>query len=124
MVDSLIDYLSEPHHQELLSRLLALEVSTDEPLEESANEGALVGQTFCVTGVLSRKREDVHQDIRKAGGTVHDKVKKGTDFLVCGEKVGQSKIAQAKKYGTEVISEKDLLLLISGDILPTQEVQA
>ena len=65
-----------------------------------------------MTGVLSRKREDVHADIRAAGGEVHDSVKKTTTYLVAGDKTGKSKLDQAKKFGTKVISEVELYALI------------
>jgi DNA ligase (NAD+) len=79
-----------------------------------AAEGPLKGLSFCVTGVLSRKREDVHASIRDAGGEVHDKVKKGTTYLVIGEKVGKSKLDSAKKLGVEIIDEKRLEELVAG----------
>jgi DNA ligase (NAD+) len=70
--------------------------------------------SFCVTGVLSRKREEVHADIRAAGGEVHDSVKKTTTVLVAGDKTGKSKLDQAKKYGTRVVTEAQLYELIAG----------
>ncbi len=113
MLDSLTRYLENEQNRHLLRRLHRLGVSTPEPKEESAESGILQGQSFCVTGVLSRKRDDVHQDIRAHGGVVHDKVKKGTDFLVCGDKVGQSKLTSAKKNGTQVMTEQDLESLMN-----------
>jgi DNA ligase (NAD+) len=69
--------------------------------------------------VLSRKREEVHADIERAGGTVHDKVKKGTTYLVIGEKVGQSKRDSAAKFGVKIIDEAALLaMLASGRLTP------
>ncbi|MEZ4222994.1 MAG: NAD-dependent DNA ligase LigA [Polyangiaceae bacterium] len=113
MVDSVAAFLTAPKNIELLERLEAMGVSTPQPKPKVASSGPLTGKTFCVTGVLSRKREDVHADIRAAGGTVHDKVKKGTTYLVAGEKVGKSKLDGAKKYGAEVIDEAGLQRLIS-----------
>ncbi|HTA93165.1 MAG TPA: BRCT domain-containing protein, partial [Polyangiaceae bacterium] len=77
--------------------------------------GPLSGASFCVTGVLSRKREDVHAAIRAAGGQVLDKVKKGTTYLVVGEKVGKAKTDSAKKFGAQVIDEATLERLIRGE---------
>lgn len=114
MVASLVAYVTEPSSRALLERLLELGVGSPEPVAASATEGPLSGSSFCVTGVLSRKREAVQDDIRKAGGEVHDSVKKGTTYLVAGEKVGQSKLASAKKHGTEVITEARLLAMMSG----------
>jgi DNA ligase (NAD+) len=66
-----------------------------------------------VTGVLSKKREEVCADIRAAGGDVHESVKKTTSYLVAGDKTGKSKLEQAKKLGTKVISEDELRELLS-----------
>jgi DNA ligase (NAD+) len=115
MVESVVRYLADPEGRTLLDKLQAHGVSRAQPVHESATEGPLSGASFCVTGVLSRKREDVHSDIRKAGGTIHDGVKKGTTYLVAGEKVGKSKLDAAKKFGTLVIDEAALARLLSGE---------
>lgn len=114
MVESLRSYLSSEASRALLERLKEAGVSRAQPKKEVRTDGALSGSSFCVTGVLSRKRNDVHADIEAAGGIVHDSIKKGTTYLVAGEKVGQSKLTAAKKQGTQVISEQDLLKLIQG----------
>ncbi len=118
MVESVVKYLFAPESRALLEKLAARDVSRAQPVTTSKSEGPLVGQTFCVTGVLSKKREDVHQDIRNAGGEVHDKVKKGTTFLVAGEKVGKAKLDAARKFGAQVIDEAGLARLIRGETLP------
>lgn len=114
MIDSVVVALSDPNERRVLAKLLERRVSTAQPVAVAVTVGPLVGQSFCVTGVLSRKREEVHADIERAGGTVHDKVKKGTTYLVCGEKVGQSKRDGAAKFGVEVIDEAKLLSLMGG----------
>lgn len=115
MVESVRAFLADPSSHALLEKLLARGVSTRQPVAAVASEGPLSGKSFCVTGVLSRKREDVHADIRAGGGEVHDKVKKGTTFLVAGDKVGKSKLDGAKKHGTQVIDEKTLGAMLRGE---------
>ncbi|HMJ13675.1 MAG TPA: NAD-dependent DNA ligase LigA, partial [Polyangiaceae bacterium] len=107
-------FLFGPQNRQLLEKLQQQNVSRPEPRHAVAASGPLSGQTFCVTGVLSRKREDVHAEIRAHGGEVHDKVKKGTTYLVIGEKVGKSKLDAAKKLGVQVIDEPALAALIQG----------
>ena len=51
--------------------------------------------------------------IRAAGGEVHDVVKKGTAWLVAGEKVGASKLERAPRFGTKVIGEDDLVRILT-----------
>jgi DNA ligase (NAD+) len=115
MVESVVEFLHQPESRELLEKLLARGVSTPQPVAKVASEGPLRGASFCVTGVLSKKREDVHADIRAAGGEIHDKVKKGTTYLVAGEKVGKTKLDAARKAGTRVVDEPTLERMLRGE---------
>ena len=108
MVQSVAGFLFDDEQRAFLEKLRAHEVSRAQPMHSVVKDGHLAGASFCVTGVLSRKREDVHAAIRAAGGTIHDGVKKGTTYLVAGEKVGKSKLDAAKKHGTQVIDEPTL----------------
>lgn len=114
MVLSLRSYLENENNRLLLKRLLASGVSQAQPKKVVLTGGVLSGKSLCVTGVLTRKRSDVHADIEAAGGIVHDKIKKGTTYLVAGEKVGQSKLSAAKTHGTEVLTEAQFMALLSG----------
>ncbi|RYZ07238.1 MAG: NAD-dependent DNA ligase LigA [Myxococcales bacterium] len=115
MVESVVKFLGDPTSRELLEKLAARDVSREQPVLSAKTEGPLLGKTFCVTGVLSKKREDVHQEIRDAGGEVHDKVKKGTTYLVAGEKVGKAKLDGARKFGAIVVDEAGLAALLRGE---------
>jgi DNA ligase (NAD+) len=115
MVESVVSFLFDEQSRALLEKLAALQVSRPQPRHAVAAEGPLSGASFCVTGVLSRKREDVHAEIRAAGGVVHDKVKQGTTFLVAGEKVGKSKLDSARKFGARVIDEPTLAAFVRGE---------
>jgi DNA ligase (NAD+) len=117
MVESVRAFLANPTERTILEKLIARGVSRAQPKQEAAVEGPLRGLSFCVTGVLSRRREDVHADIRKAGGEVHDKVRKGTSYLVAGDKVGKAKLDGAKKFGANVIGEAELDALVRGESL-------
>jgi DNA ligase (NAD+) len=115
MVESVVDFLQDAEQRTLLQKLAAKKVGLPQPRPEVAAEGRLLGMSFCVTGILSKKREVVHDEIRSAGGQVHDSVRKTTTYLVAGEKTGKSKLDQAKKYGAKVIDEAGLEALIRGD---------
>ena len=56
----------------------------------------------------------MHALLRAAGATIHDSVKKDTTYLVAGEKTGKTKLDQAKKYGTKVITEAQMERLLGG----------
>ena len=117
--ESVRAYAADPESRDLLTRLSARGVSVAQPQAEGPTDGPLRGFSFCVTGVLSRRREDVHADIRAKGGEIHDKVKTGTSYLVAGEKVGKAKLDSAKKHGTKVISEAELEALLAGGAPPS-----
>jgi len=120
MVDSVKRWLENADNRALLEKFARLQVSRPQPKARAAATGPLSGASLCVTGVLSRKREDVHDAIRAAGGEVHDKVKKGTTYLVIGEKVGKAKTDSAKKFGARVIDEPTLERLIRGEVLEAE----
>jgi len=113
MADSVVAFLYDEDQRALMRKLQQLGVGRPQPRPEVAAQGPLKGMSFCVTGVLSKKRDDVHADIRAAGGDVHDGVKKDTTYLVSGEKTGKSKLDQARKFGTKVIGEAELYAMLS-----------
>lgn len=115
MVESVKGFMADPTSRALLEKLRLRGVSRRQPVAVVAEGGPLAGMSFCVTGVLSKKREDVHAEIRAGGGEVHDKVKKGTTFLVAGAKVGKSKLDGAKKFGAQVIDEQALGAMLKGE---------
>ena len=80
-------------------------------------EGVLLGQSFCVTGVMpsGRKRDVLHKLIMENGGIVHQSVQANTTYLVAGNKVGINKTSIAEKRGVKVITEKDFDTLLSGE---------
>ena len=114
MVESVIEAFADPTERTLYEKLVETGVGREAERAKVIENGPVSGKSFCVTGVLSRKREDVHASIQAAGGEVHDGVKKNTTYLVAGDKTGQSKRDQAKKYGTEVIDEARLEAMLRG----------
>jgi DNA ligase (NAD+) len=71
--------------------------------------GPLSGKSFCITGATTKPRKAVQKMIMDAGGIVKDSVGVGLSYLVTNEVDTTSKKMQnAKKCGTEVISESRL----------------
>jgi DNA ligase (NAD+) len=114
IADSVARYFAEEDNRSVLRKLLELGVEVEEPAPV-VGSGPLAGASFCVTGTLSRPREEIHAAIRAAGGEIHASVGKGTTYLVAGDKVGKSKLTAAEKRGTKVIDEAALERLIAGN---------
>lgn len=113
IAESLAAYLADPAKRAVVVKLVTHGVAArHDVVETQIIEGPLTGQSFCVTGVLSRPREQIHNLIAAHGGEVHDRVKKGTTYLVAGDKVGKSKLDAAKKHGAQVIDEAALNALL------------
>ena len=71
------------------------------------------GKTFVITGTLQQSnRQDFINIIEQNGGSVTTSISKNTDFLISGENPG-SKLKKAVELKVEVISEKEILDLIT-----------
>ena len=80
--------------------------------EEASASGIFDGQSFCITGSLSRPRKEIALAIKNAGGKVVGSVSGNLNVLVAGEKAG-SKLAKAQGLGVIIWSEEDLFSKLS-----------
>jgi len=83
-------------------------------IEEPVTGGKLSGMSFCLTGAMSRKRNEIAADIEAAGGEVKSSVGKGLTYLVQADPSStSSKTKKAAQCGTEVISEETLMEMMN-----------
>ena len=115
---SFLEGLSE--RREMVEGLAAvIEITPAEAKQES--EGPLTGQTFCITGSLSRPRKEIALMIKAAGGRVVSSVSGQLDFLVAGGSSG-SKLDKANRLSVSILSESELESKISGgEVGPVEE---
>jgi DNA ligase (NAD+) len=71
------------------------------------SNGSLVGNTFCITGTLTRSRKEIALLIKSNGGKIVNSVSKNLSYLVAGDSAG-SKLENANRLGVEVINEIQL----------------
>lgn len=111
VAESILGWFADPDSTALIEKFYALGV---QPVYESKAKGKLHGISFVITGSLeSMSRDEAADTIRNLGGTFQTSVGKGTTYLVAGGKVGESKLAKAKKFGTEVIDEAALKSILA-----------
>jgi DNA ligase (NAD+) len=68
--------------------------------------------TFCFTGASSRPRAELVRFVESRGGRVLSSVTKELNYLVMADpESGSSKAVKARKLGTKVIGEEDLMRL-------------
>ena len=87
----------------------------------TTSTGPLEGQTFCITGTLSRPRKEIALSIKSMGGKVVSSVSGKLDFLVAGDSSG-SKLDKANRMGVSVLNEIELSEIIGLD--PPSERQS
>ena len=80
------------------------------------SNGSLAGNTFCITGTLTRSRKEIALLIKSNGGKIVSSVSKNLSYLVAGESAG-SKLENANRLEVEVISESQL-----NEMLEVEEV--
>lgn len=108
--NSLLDWLASPQSQHLIARLREAGVNTASTLEPVGT--ALAGQTFVLTGELSRfTRKEATEALEALGAKVSGSVSKKTSYVVAGEAAG-SKLQKANELGVSVLTEDDLVKLL------------
>ncbi|MBU3664270.1 MAG: NAD-dependent DNA ligase LigA [Chthoniobacterales bacterium] len=97
-----------PHNKRLIENLRGHGLNFGEHDESAAPASQeLAGETWVITGTLSRPRDEIAELIRRHGGTVSGSVSKKTSFVLAGEEAG-SKLEKAKSLGVPVADEETL----------------
>lgn len=110
VAESIVEWFSRPANQRLMTKFEKFGVT---PQKSEDTTGPLSGKSFVITGSIeSMSREEAADKIRGLGGIFQSSVGKGTDYLVVGKNVGDSKLEKARKIGTKQINEKELLKLL------------
>jgi len=92
--------------------LISTEIVGENP-DAGSHSGTLAGKLVVFTGTMrSGSREDMKKRAKELGARIGDSVTGKTDLLVCGEKVGASKLAKAEKLGVKIMTEAEYLASI------------
>lgn len=107
VAESIVAWFADEDNTRLLEKFQALGVT---PHFTSKASGRLAGKSFVITGTLSSMSRDfAAEKIRTLGGVFQASVAKDTTYLVAGANVGASKLKKAESYGTQIITENELL---------------
>ena len=89
MAQSIHGFFRLAHNRELIAALRRHGLNFGEHDEQDAPAAqSLAGQTWVITGTLSRPRDEIAELIRRHGGTVTGSVSKKTSFVLAGEEAG------------------------------------
>lgn len=104
-----VSFFAQQHNLDVIQALVDAGVHWPDEQIKSADEMPLSGQTWVLTGTLSRlNRNDAKAQLQALGAKVAGSVSKNTDCLVAGEAAG-SKLAKAEQLGVKVLDEQGLL---------------
>jgi DNA ligase (NAD+) len=100
------DFFRLPHNKKLIESLRKHGLNFGERDKRTApTSQELAGETWVLTGTLSRPRDEIAELIRRHGGSVSGSVSKNTSYVLAGEEAG-SKLDKAKSLGVQVVDEK------------------
>lgn len=102
------DFFRLPHNKKLIESLRKHGLNFGERDKRTAPASQeLAGETWVITGTLSRPRDEIAELIRRHGGNVSGSVSKKTSYVLAGEEAG-SKLDKATSLGVPVVDEATL----------------
>ena len=113
--ESIVRYFKEEENCRLFRKLLSI---LHLHREEKAENTALSGEVFVITGSLAhfQNRKELEEEIRKAGASTASSVSKNTSYLINNDKNStSSKNKKAQELGIPILSEEDFLKLLQGE---------
>jgi DNA ligase (NAD+) len=114
VAQSVHDWFSSAANRELVRRLGAAGVSTEEAREEGVSPDFQGTQWVLTGGLTTMTREEAKAAIEARGGRVTSSVSKKTSVVVAGEGAG-SKLEKAKELGVPCIDEAEFRRRIGTD---------
>lgn len=111
--EAIVEQLNDKRVLAMIDSLRQAGLQFSQKIEKSNLQQIFEGQTWCVTGSFEnfKPRDLAMAEVKKRGGKVVSGVSKKTSHLLAGEGAG-SKLEQAEKFGTTIVSEEEFLRLI------------
>lgn len=113
--ESIVRYFKDEENLRLFRKLLSI---LHLHKEEKAENAALSGKVFVITGSLVhfQNRKELEEEIRKAGASTASSVSRNTSYLINNDKNStSSKNKKAQELGIPILSEEDFLKLLQGE---------
>jgi len=91
----------------LLCYVTVLPAEKRAPPSAEASSHPYFAKSICITGALSRPRDEYKKDIERVGGKLASSVTSKTDLLVCNEVSNSGKYKQALELQVPIVSEAE-----------------
>jgi DNA ligase (NAD+) len=109
-----VEWFADDQNRALVQELRDLGLRFETGEEDKPAEGPLTGSTYVITGTLEGfSRDEAAAALEAHGAKVTNSVSKKTTGLIVGEEPGASKLTKAQREGVALLTEEDLLRLLS-----------
>ena len=115
MARDYVGFFADEDNRAAIDELLGL-LTLDESYEAAGI--SLEGKTFVITGSLEHyaNRKNLKAEIEAEGGKVAGSVSAKTDYLITNDpNSGSSKNKAARELGVAIITENEIIQMLSGD---------
>ncbi len=115
IAESLAEYWADEKHIAQMEKLRAngLQLISNEQVMELQSE-KLSGKSFIISGVFEKySRDELKDMIEQNGGKILSSISAKLNYLVAGDNMGPSKLEKAQKLNISIISDEELLEMIS-----------
>ena len=110
LAQAIENFFKSEAHRQLIRNLKGLGLRFHTENKVALESDLLKGKRFVISGVFEAfSREEVQNQIEALGGLVSKSLSKSTDYLLCGDKAGSSKLKKAEILGITLLSEGEFL---------------
>ena len=109
MAESIVNFFNDSLNHDIINKCLDGGLS----FIKSESSDQLAGNKFAITGTLTQfKRTEIKNKLESMGASVSSSVSSKTDYLICGENPGGTKLNKAQELNIKIINETELSILI------------
>jgi DNA ligase (NAD+) len=115
IAQSITEYFDDENHKQEIEKLKARGLQfVAEEKEVTFASDKLSGQSFIISGVFEKYSRDELKDlIEQNGGKILSSISAKLNYLVAGDNMGPAKLEKANKLNIPIISDEELLAMIS-----------
>ena len=115
IAQSITEYFDDENHKQEIEKLKARGLQfVAEEKEVTFASDKLSGQSFIISGVFEKYSRDELKDlIEQNGGKILSSISAKLNYLVAGDNMGPAKLDKANKLNIPIISDEELLMMIS-----------
>lgn len=114
IAESIVAYRNDLANLQRIDKLknLGVQLSISNKNRQLQTE-KLKGLTIVLSGTFSRSRDEIKHLIEENGGKNSSSISKNTSYFLAGEKVGPAKLAKVEKLEIPILSEENLMKMLS-----------